>query len=437
MNSFERKPRSSREQALLADAKRLLPTGTRSTTLDEARMFVVASAQGSRLRDASGNEYIDYLLGSGPHVLGHAHPAVTEAVRAQLERGSSYLMTSEPTLELAREIVDLVPCAEMVSFHNSGSEATFFALRTARAYRGRDTVLKFEGGFHGMHDYALMSNQWTYAPSTLPEPSPNSYGIPKAVQGTVLVAPYNDLTFCEALIRERHEELGAVIIEPLQRTFPPVPGFLQGLRRITTEYGIPLVFDEVVTGFRVALGGAQELYGVTPDLCALGKTISAGLPLGVLCGRRELMEIANPLRRMAQKPFSMQTGTYCGNAISAVAALAVIRELKRPGVYERVARTGRALISGFSEALAQAGIPGQVLGEPSVFQVWFGEGPFYDHRSSLKADMFRSMRFADLLLDRGVLKAHEKFFVSAAHDDEDVARTLEAFAGALKELAGR
>lgn len=437
MTGFERKARTAHENQLLADAKRLLPTGTRSTTLDEARMFVVQSARGSRLRDVSGNEYIDYLLGSGPHFLGHAHPAVTEAVRTQLERGSSYLMASEPTLELAREIVDLVPCAEMVSFHNSGTEATFFALRTARAYRQRDTVLKFEGGFHGMHDYALMSNQWTYVPPPFPAPSPNSHGIPKAVQGTMLVAPYNDLAYCEALIHERHDELAAVIIEPLQRTFPPAPGFLAGLRRITQQYDIPLVFDEVVTGFRLALGGAQEHYGVTPDLCALGKTISAGLPLGVLCGRRELMEIANPLRRMAGKPFSMQTGTYCGNAISAVAALAVIRELKRPGVYERVERTGRTLMQGLFEALSEVGAQAHVAGEPSVFQVWFGPEAVHDHRTSLKADMFRSMRFADLLLDRGVLKAHEKFFVSAAHDDEDVARTLEAFRGALRELFGR
>jgi glutamate-1-semialdehyde 2,1-aminomutase len=437
MSGFQRIPRSARESALLADAKRLLPTGTRSTTLDEARMFVVESARGSRLRDVSGNEYVDYLLGSGPHFLGHAHPAVVEAVRVQLERGSSYLVASDLTVELAREIEAAVPCADMVSFHNSGSEATFFALRTARAYRQRDLVLKFEGGFHGMHDYALMSNQWTYAPPPLPQPSPNSHGIPRAVQETVLVAPYNDLAYTEALIGEHHDELAAVIIEPLQRTFPPAPGFLAGLRRITAQHDIPLVFDEVVTGFRLGLGGAQARYGITPDLCALGKTISAGLPLGVLCGRRKLMEVANPLRRMAGKPFSMQTGTYCGNSVSAAAALAVIRELKRPGVYEQVERTGRRLMEGLSEALAEAGLLAQVVGEPSVFQAWFGASEVQDHRTSLKADMFRSMRFLDLLLDRGVLKAHEKFFVSAAHDDEDVAFTLEAFRGAARELAGR
>jgi glutamate-1-semialdehyde 2,1-aminomutase len=435
--SFVRKPVSEHEQGLLADADRLLPTGTRHTSLDPKRQFVAHAARGSRLTDASGNEYIDYLLGSGPHFLGHAHPAVTEAVRAQLERGSSYLMVSESTVELARAIERTVPCAEMVSFHSSGSEATFFALRVARAYKQRDKILKFEGGFHGMHDYALQSNQWTYVPEPFPVPSPNSHGIPKSVASEVLVAPYNDLETTAQLISQHKDELAAVIIEPLQRSYVPAPGFLQGLRDITRTYDIPLVFDEVVTGYRLALGGAQALYGVTPDLCALGKTISAGLPLGVLCGAKKLMEVANPLRRMRGVPYSMQTGTFCGNAISATAALAVIRELEKPGVYERVARTGQRLMHGLEEILRGEGFAVQVVGEPSVFQVWFTGEPVTDHRSSLKADMFKNMRFADLLLDRGVLKAHEKFFVSAAHDERDVELTLEAFRGAARELAGR
>jgi glutamate-1-semialdehyde 2,1-aminomutase len=437
MTAFSRKPRSERDAALLADANRLLPTGTRHTSLDPARQFVVERARGARLVDASGNEYLDYLLGSGPHFLGHAHPAVSEALRRQLEQGSSYLMVSESTVELARAIEKHVPCAEMVSFHNSGSEATFFALRVARAFTGRDKVLKFEGGFHGMHDYALQSNQWTYVPQAFPAPSANSHGIPRSVASEVLVAPYNDLTTTEALIEAHKGELAAVIIEPLQRSYAPAPGFLQGLRDITRACDIPLVFDEVVTGFRLALGGAQELYGVTPDLCALGKTLSAGLPLGVLCGRRELMEVANPLRRMRGVPYSMQTGTFCGNAISATAALAVIRELERPGVYEQVARTGRRLMQGLRELLTAEGFAVQVTGEPSVFQVWFSAEPVTDHRSSLKADMFRNMRFADLLLDRGVIKAHEKFFVSTAHNSRDVEQTLEAIHGAARELAGR
>jgi glutamate-1-semialdehyde 2,1-aminomutase len=435
--SFARKPFTEHEARLLADADRLLPTGTRHTSLDPKRQFVVKSARGSRLTDASGNEYIDYLLGSGPHILGHSHPAVTEAVREQLEHGSAYLVVSESTVELARAIERLVPCAEMVSFHNSGSEATFFALRLARAYKQRDKILKFEGGFHGMHDYALQSNQWTYVPPPFPAASPNSHGIPKSVTSEVLVAPYNDLETTARLIGEHKDELAAVIVEPLQRSYVPAPGFLQGLRDLTRTYDIPLVFDEVVTGFRLALGGAQELYGVTPDLCALGKTISAGLPLGVLCGSRKLMEVGNPLRRMRGVPYSMQTGTFCGNAVSATAALAVIFELEKPGVYERIARTGQRLMHGLKEALGAEGFQVQIAGEPSVFQAWFSAEPVIDHRSSLKADMFRSMRFADLLLDRGVLKAHEKFFVSAAHDERDVELTLEAFRGAARELAGR
>lgn len=305
-----RRPRSAEEAALVAEAARLFPEGTRGPSLDERRKFVVDRARGSRLWDCSGNEYVDYLLGSGPHVLGHAHPAVLEALRRGAAGGTSHLVLTAAAVELAQALCDTVPCAEKVSFHSTGSEATFFALRLARAATGRDKVLKFEGAFHGMHDYALMSTQWNWDPPPFPTAVADSYGIPSALVPEVLVAPFNDLAATEAIIAEHGHELAAVIVEPMQRTFVPAPGFLEGLRRVCSAAGIVLVFDEVVTGFRLALGGAQERYGVVPDLCAVGKTISGGLPFAAICGPAALLELADPVRRLSGAPFTMQTGTY-------------------------------------------------------------------------------------------------------------------------------
>jgi glutamate-1-semialdehyde 2,1-aminomutase len=368
-------------------------------------------------------------------LLGHAHPAVVAAVREQLEKGSNYLMVSEPAIRLADEIVKLVPCAEMVSFHSTGSEATFFALRLARAYRKRSAILKFEGGYHGMGDYALMSNQWTPSPRTFPEPVPNSAGIPESVAQEVLVAPFNDLETTRAIIEKNRDRLAGVIVEPLQRTIPPQPGFLEALREITRDRDIPLIFDEVVTGFRLALGGAQEHYGVTPDLCALGKSISGGHPIGVLCGRADLMGLAGRAGLAAGSPV-MLTGTFSANPISAVAALACIEELRKPGCYEQLAATGRRLMTALQETLHGAGIAARVTGEPSAFQPWFTDREIVDFRSTRAADGRLNARFTDALLERGVVKAHEKFFVSTAHTDDDVALTLEAFSYAAERLSG-
>jgi glutamate-1-semialdehyde 2,1-aminomutase len=309
-----RRPRSAAEAELLGTARRLLPSGVRTASANPEYAMVVASARGARLTDASGNEYVDYLLGSGPLLLGHGHPAVTAAIRDQLERGTGYLLVNEPAIRLAEALVELVPCAEAVTFHNTGSEAIFFALRLARAARGRDAILKFEGAYHGMSDHALMSTQWTRSPAPFPEAVPSSRGIPASVPREMVIAPFNDVATTTALIEEHADRLAAVIVEPLQRTIPPAPGFLAELRRVTARHGIVLIFDEVVTGFRLALGGAQEHYGVTPDLCALGKSISAGLPLGVVCGRRDLMALADPERR-EHGDGVLLTGTYSGNAV--------------------------------------------------------------------------------------------------------------------------
>lgn len=430
-----RRPQTEEEAALVAAAARLFPEGTRGPSLDDARKFVVDRARGSRLWDRSGNEYVDFLLGSGPHVLGHAHPAVLEALHRAAAGGTSHLVLSAAAVELAQVLCETVPCAEKVSFHSSGSEATFFALRLARAATGRDKILKFEGAFHGMHDYAMVSTQWRWDPPPFPAAIADTGGIPAAVVGEVLVAPYNDLGTTEAIIAEHADELAAVIVEPMQRTFVPAPGFLAGVQRACAAAGAVLVFDEVVTGFRLALGGGQERYGVVPDLCALGKTISGGLPFAAICGRADLLELADPLRRLSGEAFTMQTGTYSSNPLAMQVALAVVAELRRPGVYDRLAATGRALMDGIGAAFADVGRPVQVLGEPSAFHTWFTDQPVVDHRSSLGADAFANIVLTDLLLERGVLRAHEKCFVSAAHTDEDVAITLDAVRDAAVALA--
>ncbi len=430
---FKRRARSAHETALLELATKYLPGGVRNPSASPAYAMVVKSGRGARLEDFSGNEYIDYLLGSGPMLLGHAHPAVVAAVRDYLERGSTYLMVNEPAILLAEEIVKAVPCAEKVCFNSTGSESTFFAMRLARAFRQRDKILKFEGAYHGMGDYALMGTHWSRTLKDYPAAVPDSAGIPRCIAGEVLIAPFNNIETTAAIIEKQHDELAGVIVEPMQRTIPPKPGFLQDLRAVTRQYGIPLIFDEIVTGFRLAYGGAQEYYGVVPDLCALGKSMSGGHPLTVLCGRAEIMTHVDPAR-LATGDHVRQTGTLSGNPISAVASLATLKELRRDGAYERLFAIGRKLKDALRQLLAEAGIPAQVTGEPPAFEVWFTEHAITDFRSTRTADPALRDRFTQLLLDRGIIKAHEKFFVSLAHTDDDVEITLDAFRSAIHQL---
>src|SRR5690349_8079539 len=269
------------EPGLIEKAKRVLPGGSFGNFSAD---IVIREGRGGRVWDESGKEYVDFLLGSGPMLVGHAHPEVTAAAQAQIAKGTTFFANNRKGIELAEAIVAAVPCAEQVRFVSSGSEADLYAMRAARAYTRRDKILKFEGGYHGMSDYSLMS----LAPKrsgNFPLPVPDSAGIPKSVRDEMIIAPFNDADAVADLVHEHRDELAAVIVEPLQRIIPPEPGFLAALRKITAENGIPLIFDEVVTGFRLAYGGAQEYYGVVPDLCTLGKVIGGGFPLGpIACG---------------------------------------------------------------------------------------------------------------------------------------------------------
>lgn len=429
-------PRLPDESRLLETAQRYLPGGVLGTSRFPPELaFVVKRAQGSKLWDVSGREYIDYLLGSGPMILGHAHPAVVQAVAEQLAKGTTYFLVNEPIVYLAEELCRAIPCAEQIRFTSTGSEATFFALRLARAYRKRDKIMKFEGGFHGSHDYSLMSFT-PPSPKAFPAPLPDSAGIPHVLEGEVLIAPFNDLATTEALLAVYADQLAAVIVEPFQRILPPQKGFLQGLRALTQRYGIPLVFDEVVTGFRFAYGGAQEYYGVVPDLAAHGKIIGGGFPLAAVSGREAIMRCMDPSLE-GQPEYVAHIGTLNGNPVAAVAGLATLAELRKPGTYARLFRIGALLRDGLADLVKRSGLPAQVTGEAPLFDLFFTDHPITDYRSTLTADQARLKAFNAECLKRGILKGTQKFYVSLAHTEADVARTLEAFAGALAALGRR
>ncbi len=414
---------------LVEQAKRVLPGGSFGNMPAEV---ILKEGKGGRIWDEAGREYVDFLLGSGPMFVGHGHPEVTAAIQAQVPLGTTFFGNNRHGIALAEAICDAVPCADQVRFVCSGTEADLYAMRAARAFRKRDKILKFEGGYHGMSDYALMSLA-PKRPGNFPRPTPDSAGIPKSVQDEMLVAAFNDVGMAESLIEEHKDELAGVIVEPFQRLIPPKPGFLQALRAVTAKHGIPLIFDEVVTGFRFAYGGAQEYYGVTPDLCSLGKIVGGGFALAAVAGRADIMKHFDRLA-MEDQDFIFQVGTLSGNPVAAVAGLATLEVLRRPGAYKQVFATGRELMSALSEIVKQAGIKAQVIGEPPLFDIYFTDQPIKDYRDTLRADAAMAKRFNQLLRARGIMKGESKYYVSLAHDRADIDHTISAWADAIQEL---
>jgi glutamate-1-semialdehyde 2,1-aminomutase len=417
------------QDGLIETAKRVLPGGTFGNLPGDV---VIREGRGGRVWDEDGKEYVDFLLGSGPMLVGHAHPEVTAAAQARVAQGTTFFANNRWGIELAEAIVAAVPCAQQVRFVSTGSEADLYAMRAARAFTKRDKILKFEGGYHGMSDYSLMS----LAPkrsANFPGAVPDSAGIPRSLRDEMLVAPFNDIAVVESLIREHRDELAGVIVEPFQRIIPPAPGFLAALRRITAENGVPLIFDEVVTGFRLAYGGAQEYYGVEPDLCTLGKVIGGGFPLAAISGKAEIMAHFDR-NAVGEDAFLMQIGTLSGNPVAASAGLATLEILRRPGAYEQIHATGRELMSMLAQLLREAGIAAQVVGEPPLFDVVFSAEPVTDYRGMLKNDMTMVRRFNALLRERGILKGEQKYYVSLAHTADDVRHTRDAWASAIKAL---
>ena len=395
---------------------------------------VLSHGKGSRVYDVFGREFIDCSLSWGSAILGHAQSAVTEAVRKQIEKGSSFAYVNEVALDLAKELVRSIPCAEKIRFAASGTEATFYCLRFARAYTGKPKILKFEGAYHGAHDVGVMS----LFPRRLmpyPSPEPTSAGVSREAQEEVLIAPYNDLETTRRIIDRYANELACVIMEPLQRCTPPVKGFLEGIRDITKEKAILLVFDEVVTGFRLAYGGAQEYYGVTPDLAAFGKAMGGGYPIGAVCGRADIMDLCIEAN-LGQERYVWFASTLAGNPVSAAASLATLSELRKPGVYQRLHALGKGLRQGYKTLLEELEIPGQVLGDGPLCQILFVEEPVRDYRTAFKADREKGRQFMLGLFENGIFlnPMGTKMYLSLAHSDEDLQKVLDISRKILRKL---
>ena len=334
---------TQRSSELMARASQFLAGGTMHHTthgaLPQELQPIVARGEGSRFWDVDGKEYIDYVMGSGPLILGHAHPEVVEAAEKQAAAGSQYYNLSESMIDLAETIVSAVPCGQRIKFAGSGNEATMMALRLARAVTGKPKIMKMEGGYHGTHDYTAWGGTHK-EPFDYPHPPRDSQGIPDALADLVLVAPFNDIETTSRLIERNKNELAAVIVEPVQRNIPPKVEFLEGLRDVTLRCDVVLIFDEVVTGFRLAWGGGQEYYGVSPDLATMGKVIGGGYPIGAIVGQKDLFYPFTP-EAAARGEAAMYGGTFSGNPASMAAGRATLDVLRRPGQYERLANDGQ------------------------------------------------------------------------------------------------
>ncbi len=410
-------------------AQRVLPAGGFGN-FDPS--IVVARGKGARVWDADGKEYVDFLIGSGPMILGHGNEEVLSVVREQLDRGTTFFANNTAGIELAEEIAGTMACADQVRFVSSGSEADMYAMRLARAHTGRDKIMKFEGGYHGMSAESLMS----LAPDRLvnfPVAVPDSAGIPEAIRDNMLIAPFNDIDFALGLIEEHGPDIAAVIVEPLQRLIPPAPGFLEALREATAKHGIVLIFDEVVTGFRLAYGGAQELYGVTPDLCTLGKIIGGGFALAAIAGSADVMAHFDKAK-VSSEGFTFQVGTLSGNPVASAAGLKTLEILRRDGQYDKLRANGQTIIDALGEQLVQAGIAHRIVGDQVMFDVVFTSADVRNYRDVFQGDASISKRFNATLREKGVLKSEGKWYISLGLTSSDLERTIEAIEHAARAL---
>lgn len=390
--------------------------------------FAIAGGRGALVWDRDGNEYFDYVMGSGPMALGHAHPRIVEAICDQAAKGTHFYQLNEGALQLAEVVRRLVPCAESVKFCSDGSEATFYCLRLARAFTRRNIVLKFDGSFHGHHDYAKQRLQ-TGAGQNSIAVTADTAGIPPEVSTTVLIAPYNDLAATRAIIEPMADEIAAILVEPVQRSTLPESGFLEGLRALASEIGAMLVFDEVVSGFRLALGGAQEAFGVVPDLCALGKVLGGGTPLAAVAGRADVLELTDPHRSDDGRSVFM-SGTLNGNPLGCAAGLATLAVLEEEDGPAKLAANGSYLRSELSRVADELSVPFVGMGVPAFQQFAFVAYGAGGSQSPCAINAPATNQFAIEMIKRNILVVPGgKIYTSLAHD----AASQDAFVGAAKE----
>ncbi|TLS53518.1 glutamate-1-semialdehyde-2,1-aminomutase [Paenibacillus antri] len=423
---------TSRSQAAFEAAKRIIPGGVNSPVRAFRSVggapFFVDRGEGSRIYDIDGNDYIDYVGSWGPLILGHAHPEVLAAIREAAERGTSFGAPTERETAMAELVCERMPSVEVVRMVNSGTEATMSALRLARGFTNRPKIVKFEGSYHGHADALLIKAGSGVATLGLPD----SPGVPAGVAEHTITVPYNDAASLRLAFEKYGEQIAAVIIEPIggnMGVVPPLPGFLEEIRSITTQYGALLIFDEVMTGFRVHLNSAQGLYGITPDLTCMGKVIGGGLPVGAYGGRRDIMEMIAPSGPI------YQAGTLSGNPLAMAAGLTTLRLLGQPGVYEELERKSARLEEGLARNARELGIPSTINRVGSMVCPFFTEAKVVDYETAKTSDLGRFARVFGRLLDRGVSIAPSQFegmFVSLAHSDADIDRTIEAHYEALK-----
>jgi len=419
---------------LFQRAQRVIPGGVNSpvrafkSVLGEP--VFISRGEGCRVFDEDGNSYIDYVCSWGPLILGHAHPRIVEAVKRAAENGTSFGASTAIEVELAEKIVDAVPSIEMVRLVSSGTEAVMSAIRVARGYTGRSKVVKFEGNYHGHSDSLLTKAGSGIATFGIPD----SAGVPQAMTTDTITLPYNDEAALERAVASEGENIACVILEPVAGNMgvvPPRPGFLEAARRVCSGHGIVLIFDEVITGFRIAYGGAQSLYGVAPDMTVLGKIIGGGLPMGAYGGRREIMECVAPVGPV------YQAGTLSGNPLAVTAGLETLKLLGEPGVYEELERKSAILASGLADVARSAGVAANVNRVGSMLTCFFSDAPVVDYASAKASNTNSYARFFHSMLESGHYFAPSQFeaaFVSAAHSDEDIAATLAAAAEALHDL---
>ena len=424
----------AKSRQLFEQAQRVIPGGVNSPVRSFRAVAgtppFIARGQGARVWDVDGNEYIDYLGSWGPLALGHAHPAVVAAVQRAAADGTSFGAPVAQEVELAELICAALPSVDLVRLVNSGTEACMTALRLARAYTGRSKIVKFAGNYHGHADGLLVQA----GSGALTHGVPTSAGVPESYAAETLIAAYNDLASVESLFDAWPDGIAAVIVEPVAGNMgvvPPADGFLEGLRRITEANGALLIFDEVITGFRVAYGGAQTLFGITPDITTMGKIIGGGLPVGAYGGRREIMQMVAPLGPM------YQAGTLSGNPLAVAAGVATLTELQRPGVSEQLEATAARLTDGIAAAFARAEVPSTINRVGSMFTGFFNAGPVDTLAVVEQSDTAAYGRYFHALLERGVYIAPSQFeagFVSIAHTDADIDRTITAVGDALAAM---